>query len=100
MPVRERRRRNPGIERSFIAPARDDEPGGPVVGRLEELEPLEPVLVVHRAGPRPEATGQLVAAVLRDGDGVDLDDGHWPMVAPPLTRSSGQARPGDSATGP
>src|SRR6476619_2743969 len=90
MPVRERRRRDPGIERCFIAPAGDDEPSGPVVGRFEELESLEPVLVVHRAGPRPEAMGQLVAAVLRDGDGVDLDDGHWSMVAPTLTSSAGQ----------
>jgi len=38
-------------------------------------------LVVHRTGPSGETAGKLVAAVLGNGDGIDLDDSHPDMVA-------------------
>src|SRR5262245_27987775 len=74
MAVTERRAVHPRLEGGLVAPAGDDEPRGPVVGGLEQLEALEAVLVVDRPGSRCEALGQLVAAPLGNGDGVDLDD--------------------------
>lgn len=82
MTVRERRRTDPSLERCLVAPAGDDEPGGPIVGRFEQFEPFETLLVVHSTGPGGETSGQLVAAVLGNGDGIDLDDSHPPMVTP------------------
>jgi hypothetical protein len=41
---------------------------------LQQLEALEAVLAVHRAGPGGEPAGQFVTAVGRHGDRVDLDD--------------------------
>ena len=39
------------------------------------------LLVVDGPGASGEALGELVAAVGRDGDGVDLDDAHAAIVA-------------------
>src|ERR1700750_1173980 len=61
--VPERRRVHPGLERLLVAPAGDDQPGRALVGRLEQLEALEAVLVVDGAGPGGEAAGELVPAV-------------------------------------
>jgi hypothetical protein len=72
--VTEGRAVDPGLERVLVLPAGDDQPREPIVGRLEELEALEPRLAVDRARPGGEAPRQLVAGVLGDGDGVDLDD--------------------------
>jgi hypothetical membrane protein len=74
--VPERGRRPPGLEGLLIPPAGNDEPRGAAVGRLQQLEPLEAVLVVHRPGPRGEPAGQLVPAVGRHRNCVDLHDGH------------------------
>src|SRR5699024_5728675 len=74
--VAERRGTHPGCERIFVAPPGDDQPGGPAVGWLEQLETLEAVLVVHRAGPGGEPVGELVPAVGVNGDRVDLDHAH------------------------
>ena len=75
-----RRGAHPGLERLLVAPAGDDEPLLAVVGRLEQLEALESVGVVDRAGPRGEPVGQLVTGVGGHGDGVDLDRGHSPSL--------------------
>src|SRR4051794_31855524 len=76
MTVRERAAAHPCLERLLVAPTGDHEPLIAVVGRLQQLETLEALLAVDRAGTRREPTGELVAAVLWHGDGVDLDDGH------------------------
>ena len=60
----------------LVAPPSDDEPRRAAVGRPEELEALEPVLVVDGARTRREAPSQLVAGVLGDRDGVDLHNRH------------------------
>ena len=69
-------RAHPGLERLLVAPAGDDQPCRALVGRLQQLEALEAVLVVDCADAGGEATGQLLAGSGVDGDGVDLDDGH------------------------
>jgi hypothetical protein len=72
--VTEGRAVDPGLERVLVLPAGDDQPGEAIVGRLEQFEALEPRLPVDRARPGGEAPRQLVAGVLGNGDGVDLDD--------------------------
>src|ERR1700683_3246989 len=71
----ERWRGDPGLEGVLVAPARDHEPLPAIIGGAEELEALEPVLVVHRPGAGGEALRQLVAGVVGNGDGVGLDHG-------------------------
>src|SRR4051812_1111831 len=80
MAVRERGRRDPALERLLVAPARDDQPLETTVGRPEELEALEAVLTVDRARACGEPLGQLVAGVLGNRDGIDLDDGRHEML--------------------
>jgi putative hydrolase of the HAD superfamily len=80
MSVREGRGVHPGVERLLVAPTGHHQPGGAVVDGLEQLEALESVLVVDRSGTGGESLGQLVTAVGRHGDGVDLDDGHGASV--------------------
>ena len=93
MTVGECRRIEPCLERCLVAPAGDHEPGGAIVGRFEQFEPFEAVLVVHRTGAGGEAAGQFVAAVLGNADGIDLDDSHPAMVAPkPVQRVHGDPR--------
>src|SRR6185436_19597442 len=87
--VSERGRRDPGLERLLVAPPGHDEPRRALVGRLEQFEALEPVLVVDGAGPCGEAAREFVAAVGGHGDGVDLDDGHTAILA----GGTGAARP-------
>src|SRR4029453_12777669 len=60
----------------LVPPPGHHQPGRALVGRLEQLEPLEPVLVVHGPGPGGEPPPQLVAGGGGNGDRVDLDDGH------------------------
>ena len=62
------------LERILVAPSGHHQPRGAAVGGPEELEALEPVLVVDGARSRREAAPQFVAGVLRDRDRVDLDD--------------------------
>ena len=47
----------------------------------EEVEALEALGIVHRPGPLGEPLGQLVARPLPHGDGIDLHDGHGPIIA-------------------
>ena len=72
---------DPGVEAGDIGPTGDDEPLGAVVGGFEQLEALEPGLVVDGSGASGEAAGEFVAGVGRHGDGVDADDGHRSIVA-------------------
>src|SRR6476469_6283338 len=72
----ERRAVHPRLEAGLVAPAGDHQPRRAAVGRLEELEALEAVLLVDGAGAAGEAPGQFVARVGGHGDGVDLHDGH------------------------
>src|SRR5262245_48498425 len=88
MTVCESRRADPGLERGLITPACDHQPGGSVVGGLEKLEALEPVLVVHSACPCGKPAGQLVSAVGRHRDRIDLDDSHLAMMAEVDRRAS------------
>src|SRR4029434_9811699 len=74
-------RLDPGVDRLPAQPTGDHQPGRALVGRAEQLEALEAVLVVHGAGPGGEPLAQLVAGALGHGDGVDLDDGH-PDIMP------------------
>ena len=74
--VPERGGAQPGLERLLVPPARDHQPGGALVGGLEQLEGLESWLVVHGTRTGGEPAGELVAAIWRNGDCVDLHDGH------------------------
>src|ERR1700744_5680588 len=80
MPVPERGGVHPALERRLVPPPGHHQPGGPPVGRLEQLEALEAVLVVHRAGPGSEPAGKLVAAVGGHGNRVDPYDCHSPIL--------------------
>src|SRR5262249_4675232 len=82
---------DPRVKCVVVAPAGDDEPRRAVVGRLQELEALEAVLVVDRAGASGEAPGQLVARVGRDRDRVDLDDRHAGSSTRPPARCAAGA---------
>ncbi len=74
MAVAERGAADPRLERLLVTPARHDEPDVAIVGRLQQLESFEAVLVVDRTRTCREPFRQLVATVGRDGDRVDLDD--------------------------
>src|ERR1700691_2957699 len=54
VPVPERGGLHPRLEGVLVPPPGHDQPGGPSVGGLEQLEALEAVLAVHRARPRRE----------------------------------------------
>jgi predicted dinucleotide-binding enzyme len=86
MAVRERGGLHPRLERVIVSPAGDHQPGGPVVGRLEQLEPLEAVRAVHRAGPGAEPLGQLVPAVGGHRDRIDLHNRHASILPGPGPR--------------
>src|SRR4029077_16874472 len=96
--VPERRRVQPRLEAGVVPPPGHHQPGGAPVGRLEELEALEAVLVVDRACPGGEPAGQLVPALGRHGDGIDLHDGHVPIMpaipgaTPPEAQAPAPAR--------
>src|SRR5690348_5820276 len=51
VPLAEGRRPHPGAERLLVLPPGHHQPGGPLIGRLEQREALEPELAVD--GPRP-----------------------------------------------
>jgi hypothetical protein len=59
---------------------RDHQPLIPVVGRLQQLVTLESVRIVNGSGACGEPVGQLVTGLAGNSDGVDLDDGHPPIV--------------------
>jgi hypothetical protein len=80
MAVGERLRAEPGLERLLVAPAGDHQPLLPVVGGLQQLEPLEAVGVVDGPGSGREPLSQLVAGLLRHRDRIDLNDGHDSML--------------------
>src|SRR5260370_24828796 len=92
---------HPRLERLFVPPPRHHQPGGTPVGRLQQLEALETVLVVHRAGPGREPAGQLVAAISRHGNRVDPHDRHAYDHArtADLRRPDGTARAASTQTG-
>src|SRR5580700_1724586 len=83
----------PRLERLLVPPAGDHQPRRAAVGGLEQFEPLEAVLVVHRTGPRREPAGQLVAAVGRNRDRVDSHHSH---VVDDASYPDARAGPGDA----
>src|SRR5215831_6294729 len=80
VPVPERRRVQPRLEAGVVPPPGHHQPGRAPVGRLEELKALEAVLVVDRARPGGEPAGKLIPALGRHGNGIDLHDGHVPIM--------------------
>jgi hypothetical protein len=72
---------NPGLKGVFVAPPSDDQPGQLVIGRPQQLEALKSLGVINGSCSFGESTGKLVAAIGRDGDGIDADDGHEPIMA-------------------
>jgi hypothetical protein len=65
MAAGERLRAEPGLERLLVAPAGDHQPPLPVVGVLEQLEPLEAVGVVDGPGSgREPLMGSLLRIVV------------------------------------
>jgi hypothetical protein len=76
----ERLRSQPGLEGFFVAPPGDHQPLIPVVGRLQQFVTLESVRIVNGSGACGESVGQLVTGLAGNSDGVDLDDGHPPIV--------------------
>jgi hypothetical protein len=71
MAVGERLRAEPGLERLLVAPAGDHQPLLPVVGGLQQLEPLEAVGVVDGPGSgreplssSPDSCGTVIALIL------------------------------------
>src|SRR5680860_411940 len=77
------RRVHPRLERLRVSPPGHHHPPLPLVGRAQQLEPLEAFGVVYRAGSRSEPMGELVARTGWDSDGVDLDRGHASRLRPP-----------------
>jgi hypothetical protein len=68
------------LEGLFVAPPGDHQPLIPVVGRLQQFVTLESVRIVNGSGACGESVGQLVTGPAGNSDGVDLDDGHPPIV--------------------
>src|SRR5439155_14982426 len=66
----------PRLEGFLGAPARVDEEGRALVGRRQELEGFEALGLGDLAGARGETAQQLVAALRRDLQRVDLHDAH------------------------
>src|SRR5437763_1858549 len=67
---------HPRAEVVLRAPARQHEAVVAVVVGPQQLEALEALRARHLAGAHREALRELLEALSRDGDGVDLDDGH------------------------
>src|SRR5262249_49878956 len=95
VPVAERRGAHPRLEGVLVPPPGDDQPGGSFVGRLEQLEALEAVLVVDCAGPGGEPAGELVPAVGGYRDRVDPHYRH--QVNVPTSARHGGPRTSDEA---
>src|SRR5215472_11538459 len=85
VPVQERRGVQPGLEGRLVPPPGHHQPGGALVGRLEELEALEAVLVVDRARPGGKPVGELVTAVGRHSNRIDLYNRHATDDASPVS---------------
>jgi hypothetical protein len=67
----------------------------PPVRRLEQLEALEAVLVIYRAGPGGEPVSELIAAVGGHGNRVDPHDRHATIMPAPSgvkSRAAGNQR--------
>ncbi len=73
---REVRAFHPGLEVGFGAPPGEHQAELALVVGTEQLESLEAVGLVDSPRPRGEPPLELVEAIPRDGDGVDLDDAH------------------------
>ncbi len=71
----EGRRTHPGVEGVVVAPTGEDQPGGALIGWLQQFKALEAVLPIDGTGALGETLGEFVPAVGSNGDGVDLDDG-------------------------
>src|SRR5260370_20259915 len=80
MGVAECGRAQPGVKGCLVPPPRHHEPGGALVGRLEELEALEALLVVDRARPGGEPAGKFVPAI------------GWPLKSTYLLHTHGSLR--------
>jgi len=63
VPMSKGRGVHPGLERLVIGPTGHHQPGGALVGGLEQLEALETCLVVDRTGACGEPASQFVTAV-------------------------------------
>src|SRR5260370_40133355 len=100
MPVPERGGLHPRLECRLVPPPGHHEPGGTPVGRLEQLEALEAVLVIHRAGPGGEPAGELVAAVGGPRYRVDPPKRHAPDPARPPREPATRADPGGNRQAP
>jgi hypothetical protein len=70
VPMPELRYAQPRLERCFVSPPGDHQPGGAPVSGLEEFEALEAVLVVHCTGAGGESVGEFVTTAGRHGDRV------------------------------
>src|SRR5205085_5485249 len=66
----------PALEVLLRAPARQHEADLAVVVRTQQLEGLEALRARDATGAGGEALLELLEALARDGDGVDLDDAH------------------------
>src|SRR5258708_10259230 len=72
VPVPERGRVQPGVKGGLVPPPGHHQPGGALVGRLEELEALEAFLVVDCARAGGEPAGKLVPPLWRPRNPIDL----------------------------
>src|SRR5258708_38149690 len=99
MAVPECGRAQPGVKGCLVPPPRYHEPGGALVGRLEELEALEALLVVDRARPGGEPAGKFVPPIGWHCNPLDLHNSHvldyarlCPGTRPPVGAGSKPAR--------
>ena len=74
VPIGERRRRNPSIERVFVTPASDHEPLVTTISGLEEFKALKAVGSIDRTSAGSKSVGKLVAGLGRNGDGIDANN--------------------------
>jgi hypothetical protein len=70
--------RHPRAEGLLVTPLRHDEAHLAVVVRAQELEALEPLVLLDLPGAGGEPLGELLEPLLRNGDGIDLHDAHAP----------------------
>jgi hypothetical protein len=87
----ERLRSQPGLEGLFVAPPGDHQPLIPVVGWLQQFVTLESFRIVNGSGACGESVGQFVTGLAGNSDGVDLDDGHPPIVPDDSRQHHGSA---------
>ena len=86
--VGEGRRGHPGVERRLVPPSGDAPATRP--GRRSgwsSSKPSKPSASSTAPARLANRSGQFVAGALPHGDGVDLDDGHGPIIAGRADRS-------------